>query len=289
MKKTWHIFVRVFFMMCIVLIINHHKTVNLKVSPMTVENPTANRITEVNGLTESAQSVVHIEDQVMADKVVVPQVDIIGAKEQVEKKEDTMEVETKADAFEVLPIDEQLKEIMEGKSYQENDKISYEDLRVVKVIYFGYDSNDHKGELVVHKEIAQKILEIFKVLYDEKFPVESVKLVDYFEGDDDLSMKANNTSGFNFRVIPGTDRISNHSYGLAVDINPLVNPYVTKKGVFPSEGEAYVDRTLEAKGMIKAGDVCYNAFITRGFTWGGEWQNSKDYQHFEIKIEGINQ
>jgi hypothetical protein len=193
------------------------------------------------------------------------------------------------EGFGILPIDEALKASMQDKSFRPNDVIGYEDLRLVKVLYIGYDDAVHEGELVVHKVIAEKVIKIFKTLYEAQFPIERMTLIDAYDADDDLSMQANNTSAFNFRRVSGTDRLSNHAYGLAIDINPLVNPYVTASGVSPKEGEAYTDRTLDVKGIIREGDVCYNAFIENGFTWGGAWVNSKDYQHFEIKVDGINQ
>lgn len=204
-------------------------------------------------------------------------------------KADEQAEEACAACFDILPIDDPLKEKMQGKSFKGITIKSYESLRLVKVRYIGFDDVSHEGELVVHEAIAEKVVSIFKTLYEARFPIERMVLIDDYNADDDLSMQANNTSAFNDRLVSGTNHPSNHAYGLAIDINPLVNPYVTKNGVSPVEGEPYTDRTLDAKGMIKAGDVCYNAFIENGFSWGGEWQNSKDYQHFDVKIEGINQ
>lgn len=190
--------------------------------------------------------------------------------------------------FRVDLIDEQMAEEMMGKSYHENEHIQLEDLRYVQTGYFGFDGEEHQGAVVVHQAIASDILDIFMELYDARYPIEQLAPIDLYGGDDDASMLANNSSAFNYRVVAGTDRLSRHAYGLAVDINPLINPWVTSNGIYPPEGSVYADRTMEQQGMIKAGDPCYSAFTSRGFEWGGEWNSSKDYQHFDIKIEGIN-
>lgn len=189
----------------------------------------------------------------------------------------------------IFELDKTMQANMLGKSYHENPQVEFSDLRLVQVVYYGFDDLEHQGQLIVHKVIAQKILDIFEELHEAEFPIEKIQLIDVYDGDDNRSMVDNNTSAFNYRVVEGTNNLSNHSYGLAIDINPLVNPYVTKNGVYPAEGTSYVDREVPAKGMIIKGDICYEAFISRGFSWGGDWKNSKDYQHFDIKIEGLNE
>lgn len=191
--------------------------------------------------------------------------------------------------FEVTEIDDITFEMMDGLSFQKNPHISRADLRLVYVIYNNLEGEEEAGVLCVHKAIADDIKDIFYELYLVKYPIAKIQLVDYYGGDDDMSMLANNTSGFNYRVVAGSDKLSNHAYGLAVDINPLMNPYVTSRGIFPPEGEIYTDRALAIPGMVLKDDACYVAFTSRGFRWGGDWVNSKDYQHFDIKIEGINQ
>ena len=102
-------------------------------------------------------------------------------------------------------------------------------------------------------------------------------------------MQDNNTSAFNFRKIAGTNEWSKHALGMAIDINPLYNPYVYKQGnrisTQPKEAYIYADREADCAYYIKAGDVCYEAFVSRGFTWGGDWKNPKDYQHFQVGKE----
>lgn len=194
-----------------------------------------------------------------------------------------------ADQFSYEVLSKEIKERITGKSYGENCDVPYGELRYVRVLYWGFDNISHKGELIVNKTIAEDIVEIFKELYENKYPIERMVLVDEYDADDNTSMAADNTSAFNYRNIEGTSRISMHSYGLAVDINPLYNPYVRSKEdnliIAPENAAAYTDRTADCKYYIRKGDVCYNAFIKRGFTWGGEWKTLKDYQHFQKEPE----
>ena len=182
-------------------------------------------------------------------------------------------------------LSKEIKARITGKSYVEDCEVPFEELRYVKVLYWGFDEEPHVGELIVNKAIAEDITEIFKDLYEIKYPIEQMVLVDEYDADDEASMAANNTSAFNYRMIAGTNRLSKHSYGYAIDINPLYNPYVRviegKTVITPENGEQYADRSLKCEYYIKADDPCYQAFITRGFTWGGDWKNQKDYQHFQ--------
>ncbi|CRZ35788.1 D-alanyl-D-alanine carboxypeptidase-like protein [Herbinix hemicellulosilytica] len=172
-----------------------------------------------------------------------------------------------------------------GKSYKENCDVPYSDLRYVRVLHTDFEGQTRIGELIVNKAIAQDIVDIFKELYSISYPIEKMLLVDEYDANDLKSMADNNTSAFNFRFVEGTTRRSNHSDGLAIDINPLYNPYVRTKDnkleILPENGAEYADRDKDNIYYIKKDDPCYKAFINRGFTWGGEWKNSKDYQHFE--------
>ncbi len=187
-------------------------------------------------------------------------------------------------------IDDNLKERITGISYKEQSSkdltgISYDDLRYIRVLYYGFDNLTHIGELVVNKSIAFDVVDIFYELYEASYPIEKMILIDHYMGDDNESMKDNNTSSFNYRLKSGATSLSNHGLGLAIDINPLYNPYVKEKNgttlVLPVEGGEHVNRVLENPYYIKLNDTCYNAFIKRGFTWGGSWNSLKDYQHFE--------
>ncbi len=175
---------------------------------------------------------------------------------------------------------------MQGKTYKKNCTIKRDDLRYVKVLHYNLRGDILIGELVCNKDIAHDLVEIFRKLFDAKYPIERMKLIDDYDADDTKSMEANNTSCFNFRYVAGTNVMSNHSRGKAIDINPLYNPYVKKRSngtliVSPEKGRPYVDRSKKYKYKIEKGDLCYRLFIEHGFSWGGNWDTRKDYQHFE--------
>lgn len=188
--------------------------------------------------------------------------------------------------FIVSEIPDTIFEFMQGRSYKEDCLIPRSDLRYLIILHRNMDGQTVVGELVVNKEISADILEIMRELYDLYYPIEQVRLVDYYEGVDELSMAANNSSAFNWRPLTGsTTKISRHAMGMAIDINPLYNPYYKfHRGVEiikPEEGEPYVDRMWEFPYIIEEDDVCYQLFMERGFKWGGDWNSLKDYQHFE--------
>ena len=195
---------------------------------------------------------------------------------------------TLCEGFYYEPISEKVKDRINGISYKENDKVHYSDLRYVVVKYYDFNREVKEGELIVNVQAADDILAIFKELYDNEYQIEKIKLIDEYNADDDASMADNNTSAFNYRTIDGTDNISDHSYGIAIDINPLYNPYVRNgygdRNVLPVNGAVYADRNAEFDHKIVKGDVCYNAFISRGWKWGGEWTGVVDYQHFYKEI-----
>lgn len=170
-------------------------------------------------------------------------------------------------------------------SYQENEEITLKDLRYLRVLHMGFDGKTHVGELIVNQCIAEDILEIMRELYANGYPIEKMVLIDEYDADDEASMSDNNTSAFNYRVIAGTNRLSKHGQGLAIDINPKYNPCVkTNSGetlVQPENGAAYVDRSQEFSYKIDETDLCYRLFKEHGFAWGGDWNSLKDYQHFE--------
>lgn len=168
----------------------------------------------------------------------------------------------------------------------EQNDISYADLRYVHIIHYDFDGKLAEGELICHNSIADDLVEIFYDLYASEYQIEKVTLIENYNGDDTASMADNNTSCFNYRVVDGTKSLSRHALGLAIDINPLYNPYIRydKKGgqtVSPVEGEAYADRTVSFPYKIDPDDLCYRLFTEHGFTWGGNWNSSKDYQHFQ--------
>ncbi|MCD8367794.1 MAG: M15 family metallopeptidase [Clostridiales bacterium] len=172
---------------------------------------------------------------------------------------------------------------MEGVSYPEGCTVSRDDLRYLRVLHIGFDGEVHIGEMVCNKRISGDLLEIFRGLYDAAYPIEKMLLIDEYGGDDEASMTDNNTSCFNYRVVSGSDHLSAHAYGLAVDVNPLYNPYVTSAGYFPANAGDYVDRSADTPYKIDESDLCYQLFTDHGFFWGGNWSSVKDYQHFVME------
>ena len=174
---------------------------------------------------------------------------------------------------------------IEGKSFKANCITSREDLRYLRVLHYNKDREILEGELICHKDIADDLLAIFQELYKAAYPIERMVLIDEYDADDEASMRANNTSAFNFRYASGMKRLSSHSTGMAIDINPLYNPLVRWRDghtrVFPADAAPYVDRSKDFPYKIVRGDLCYRLFKKHGFFWGGDWKNSKDYQHFE--------
>ena len=165
-------------------------------------------------------------------------------------------------------------------SWEPGCPVAPDGLRIITMSHWNYAGSVSTGKLVVAAGLASQVVDIFRDLYDARFPIERMELVDKYDGDDDQSMAANNTSAFNCRPVTGGSSYSEHSYGRAIDINPLVNPYVKGSTVLPPAGSAYVDRSLDAPGMIHANDEVVQAFASRGWIWGGTWSSLKDYQHF---------
>lgn len=200
------------------------------------------------------------------------------------------EAENDREFFSCNKLDETVKSRIYGKSYKENRYVAFDDLRHIKVRYYGFDGKVKDGELIVNQAIAEDIIEIFYDLYCHKYPLQEVSLIDKYDADDERSMAANNTSCFNYRVIAGSDRLSNHAYGLAIDINPRINPCITGSHAEAEKDTVYAQRDEEKcrgkyrKYMIHKGDYIYRLFQKHGFTWGGDWNSPRDYQHFEKKI-----
>lgn len=185
-----------------------------------------------------------------------------------------------------MELPEDVRQRIWGVSYHENENISLEELRYLRVLHIGFDGLPHIGELIVNQRVAEDVLEVMAELYRQSYPIEKMLLIDEYGAEDSLSMADNNTSAFNYREIAGSGRLSKHAKGLAIDINPLYNPYVKQTGegeaaVSPPEGAAYADRAQEFPYKIEEGDLCCQLFGAHGFIWGGSWNSVKDYQHFE--------
>lgn len=192
---------------------------------------------------------------------------------------------TYQDGFFYQPITDDIKERIYGLSYKTDCTIPYEDLRYISVKYYDFDNQVQTGEIICNKAIAQDLVEIFYELYCNEYQIDKIRLVDEYQADDDLSCADNNTSCFNFRTVDGTSTLSKHAQGLAIDINPFQNPYVTypngKERISPAGSEPYADRSSGLPHIITENDLCYRLFTAHGFTWGGHWKTLKDYQHFQ--------
>jgi hypothetical protein len=187
--------------------------------------------------------------------------------------------------FVSVHISESIYSRIYGKSYKEGCIVPIDDLCYLKLLHYDINYDIRIGELSCSRSVSNDLVQIFKALYEAKYPIEKMILIDDYNADDEASMKDNNTSAFNFRQIVGGGKLSKHATGQAVDINPLYNPYVkTVSGqlyVAPSCALSYVDRTQEFPYKIIKNDICYQLFTKYGFQWGGDWDTIKDYQHFE--------
>ena len=154
-------------------------------------------------------------------------------------------------------------------------------LRELTLRFYGFDSHSHVGHIVVATSAVPRVVAVFRQLYAMRFPIRRMLVVDAYGGSDDRSVAADNTAGFNCRaaVAPGKPSWSRHAYGLAIDVNPVENPYLEGKLVIPPAGTAYRNRGAVRPGMAIAGRTVVAAFARQGWRWGGTW-GFPDYQHF---------
>ncbi len=183
-----------------------------------------------------------------------------------------------------------LYERINGKSYKKNDYVPLSSLRYIKMPHYNFDGQIQVGEMIVSADIMEDVFYIFKELLKEKYQIQSMYLVDnYWTGDpdttDSASIDVNNTSAFCFRMATGSGHLSNHAYGKAIDLNPQQNPYVSYSTGQPkwahSNADDYIDRATGLPHVITHEDLAFKLFTERGFRWGGDWNNPKDYQHFD--------
>lgn len=191
--------------------------------------------------------------------------------------------------FSVSAVPDTVVAMMQGKSYKPACTVPVCSLRYVLCLHRDMEGRAIVGEMVVNRAIADDVVYIFRRLFESGYPIARMRLVDYWDAEDERSMAANNSSGFNFRYVSHTKKVSAHGLGMAVDINPLYNPYckVTRTGqrvVEPAAGRPYLDRSARFPYKIERSDLCCRLFRERGFSWGGDWKSCKDYQHFEKKL-----
>lgn len=195
-------------------------------------------------------------------------------------------------SFLIFPVDERRSEgMVETGIWDKDCPVDYSGLSVVKVDHLGFDGNTHLGELIVLNDLAEQVLSIFKELLNQKFPIDKIRPMEAYLGDDEASMKDNNSSAYNGRRIMNTDRWSSHAYGAAIDINPAQNPYLrlneeeSSVEVYPKSAIRYINRNILKKGMV---ETVVEVFADHGFTvWGGKWEDRPDYHHFQLPWDEI--
>lgn len=189
--------------------------------------------------------------------------------------------------FKEIEIPDSIFALMQGKSFKEDCTLPRSDLRYLLCLHRDINGRAIVGEMVVNKKISSTVLNILLQLYKANYPIERMRLIDYWDADDEMAMRNNNSSSFNFRFISHTTTVSKHGKGVAIDINTLYNPYhkILEDGteiIEPATGAPYLDRSKSFPYKIEKGDLCYKLFTENGFEWGGDWTTRKDYQHFEL-------
>jgi hypothetical protein len=191
----------------------------------------------------------------------------------------------------IQPIPIEIQKMMIGKTWHKGCPVALKDLSYLKVSYWGFDNKAHSGEIIIHQRLAPELLSILKKLYDEHFAIEKMILPEKLIGNRKFSTpiemavyldNANDTTAFFCRQDgQNPNDFSPHSFGIAIDINPYYNPAIVAKQYLHFEkGIKYLDRNLKHVGMIKKDDITVNAFIDRGWVWGGYFIQGVDYMHF---------
>lgn len=184
-------------------------------------------------------------------------------------------------AFRAAPLTRVQRHRVYGSSWRPGCPVALDDLRYVRVSHVGFDGRAHRGELVVHRDAVAAMRTAFAELYEKRFPIRRMRLVDDYGASDHASIEADNTSAFNCRRATGATRWSQHAYGRAVDVNPIENPYVYANGTTTHpRSRPYLNRSAHRRGMAFAGGTLVRAFSRAGWRWGGTWPGPTDYQHF---------
>lgn len=204
--------------------------------------------------------------------------------------EEEVDLSQKSNYFLAYEISDDVYGVINGKSFQEGTEVTLADIRYIKVLHYNFEHKLQVGELIVATALQEDFINIFMELLDAEYEIQTMYLTDnYWTGDptstDSASIDENNTSAFLYRPATGSSKLSKHAYGRAIDINPQQNPYVSYKSGSPvwshENANDYIDRTTGLPHVITHDDVCYQIFKKYGFTWGGDWNTIKDYQHFE--------
>jgi hypothetical protein len=178
------------------------------------------------------------------------------------------------------------KRMIEGNSWKKGCPVPLKDLRYLRIKHINFHGEDQMGEIIVHKEVSTELSEIFEALYDMGYPINKMKLVSDYKGSDWQSIESDNTSAFNCRNATGSKKWSKHSYGKAIDINPIENPYISRKGYISHKASlmyrqrVHQKSSYSDKAILLKNDQAVQLFKKYGWNWGGDWSGVKDYQHF---------
>ncbi|GIU01597.1 hypothetical protein TSL6_21030 [Sulfurovum sp. TSL6] len=187
----------------------------------------------------------------------------------------------------ISPITPDIKKRMiKGNSWKEGCPVGLQDLRYLRIKHINFNGEEKMGEIIVHKEVSVEVTEIFQALYKMEYPIKKMRLVSDYKGNDWDSIESDNTSAFNCRTATGSKTWSKHSYGKAIDINPIENPYISRKGYISHKASApyrkrvHKKSTYADRAVLLKGDKAVQLFKKYGWKWGGDWSGVKDYQHF---------
>lgn len=181
----------------------------------------------------------------------------------------------------VVPLTVAERSAMTPSAWRPGCPVPLADLRAVRATHLGFDGRARTGVLVVHRDVAPRVVAVLRRLYALRFPIRRMEPIERYGGSDSRSIEADNTSAFNCRRVEGTSRWSEHAYGRAIDVNPIENPYISRAGTTEHPtSRPYLDRTRRRPGVILPGDAVVHAFAAEGFGWGGLWSSARDTQHF---------
>lgn len=182
--------------------------------------------------------------------------------------------------YEIVEVPHLMSEEMRQYTWTEDCPTKLEDLRLLRMLHWTDKGAVQWGEIVLTKRVVTAAASIFQDLYLQRFPIHSLKPAIEYRGSDEASMADNNSSAFNCRKVKGSNRWSEHSFGEAIDINPLWNPWVKGERIYPKNAGQFVSRTTQIPGMINEGDPIVEIFERYGWRWGSQKPGVKDYQHF---------
>jgi len=181
---------------------------------------------------------------------------------------------------EIHPLSPELGLRVTGRSWHDEPRCPrFDTLAYLSLAHVAMDGGVTRGELIVAAALAERTVELFRRLYALGFPIRQMKLVDDYDASDDASMAADNSSAFNFRVVAGTAILSQHARGLAIDLNPVENPWRQPDRVLPPAGRAFADRTVIRPGMIVRPGPVVATLDELGWEWGGDWRHAFDDHH----------